>query len=110
MFRSLAISFSLAALVALAPASAEIIQLEDAYELSSSQVSIPRREGSLFVRKCRECQSVRLQLRESTRYFFGEEQVTLKELRREARREDRLIYVFYEPETRVVTRIVLSSS
>ena len=95
-------------------AHSALIPLEENYELGLSEVTLPRSSaGQVVIRQCGECDPEVLRVDGSTRYFLGNRKpVSLAELRAAAaaarKPEQTGVYVFYKPETGVVTRIVLS--
>jgi len=113
MIRKLLIALAISASVLVA-AQAALIPLEDNYELGLNEVTLPRSSaGQVVIRQCAECDPEILRVDGDTRYFLGTNQpVSLSELRAAAgaarEPEQTGVYVFYKPETGVVTRIVLS--
>ncbi len=105
--RKLATIIAAAALFASATANAFLQNVEQGLELASNEVSIPSREGTLLIRSCAECQTLRLRITSDTRCFIGDDLVPLTELRRRAGAAMHPLYVFYETDTDRVTRIVL---
>lgn len=96
----------------LARAALEIV--EEAYELSLTQVLIPADErGSVVIRACDTCASLRLQVDARTMYYlaYRTPPVSLAEMNRVlanvSDRRNTSVFVMYEPESLVVTRIVL---
>jgi len=95
-------------------AQAALVPLEDNYELGLNEVTLPRSSaGRVVIRQCDGCDPAVLRVDSSTRYFLGNQNsVSLADLRAaaDAARKPELtgVYVFYKPETGVVTRIVLS--
>lgn len=94
-------------------AEAALVALERDFELALNQVTLPRSSaGQVVVRQCGDCDPEVLRVDANTRYFLGSNKpASLAELRaaadavRDPKRTG--VYVFYEPETGVVTRIVL---
>lgn len=108
----------LGALVLLAaglPAGATLRTIEQAYELTRSQVQLPGRpEGTLTVRPCPECRPVILQATAATTWFSrpgtpepAGHAALLAAFRASAANPGTLVYVYYEPQTRRVKRVVL---
>ena len=96
-------------------AHAALIQIEQNYELGLNEVTLPRSAaGQVVVRQCAECDPAVLRVNGSTRYFLESRSnpVSLAELRAaaDASRDpvQTGVFVFYKPETGVVTRIILS--
>ena len=88
--------------------------LEEAYELSLSDVTLPVvATGSLIVRRCARCKPETLQVTDETRYFVrpGTAPVSLADTRKAAAkaagRRQASVFVYYEPKTRHVRRLVL---
>jgi len=106
-------------LVAIAPlyaltAEAALRNIENAYETSPRLVSLPADQaGLLTVRECPRCASVTLRTGRQTRWMLGAGgpgEVTLAKFREaSALNADRLLTVFYDIKTRLVTRVVLSA-
>ena len=95
-------------------ATAALVPLEENFELGLNQVTLPAHSaGQVVIRECAECAPQLLAVNGSTVYFLGQNQsVSLSDLRAAAatvrKPEATGVYVFYKPETGVVTRIVLS--
>jgi hypothetical protein len=88
-------------------ANAVLIEIEDSHEVDAETVTLPgSTAGYLLFKLCSACKSVSMQVGEETRYFLDGEEVTLRVFRHKAKLEG-LMNVFYEPKTRVVTRIQL---
>ena len=91
--------------------------LERAYELRRDQVvSLPRSaSGQIAIRKCAECDAIVLRVNSNTRYYSRPSPVALSladwlAADAESSKRDGFVYVFYRPEDRFVTRIVLDSN
>ncbi|MBL8201712.1 MAG: hypothetical protein JNK40_12125 [Chromatiales bacterium] len=97
------------------PAGATLRTIEQAYELTRSQVQLPGRpEGALTLRPCADCRPVTLQVTAATAWFSRPgardpdgQSAVLAAFRAAATNPDTLVYVYYEPQTRRVKRIVL---
>ena len=95
-------------------AHAALIPLEENYELGLNEVTLPRSSaGQVVIRQCADCDPEVLRVDGNTRYYLeNRNAVSLEQLRAaaDAVREPEItgVYVFYKPETGVVTRIVLS--
>ena len=97
------------------PAAATLRTLEQAYELTRSQVQLPGRpEGTLTVRPCPECRPVALRVTTATTWFSrpgtrdpAGHAAVLAAFRASAAVPGTLVYVYYEPQTRRVKRVVL---
>ena len=99
------------------PAGASLGVIEQAYELTRSQVQLPTSaEGGLTVRPCATCRPLSLQVsattawydRPGTRQPAGQAAV-LEAFRASAINPKALVYVYYEPQTRRVKRVVLDA-
>jgi hypothetical protein len=98
------------------PAGAVLETVEEAYELTLLQVRMPASSAdSVVIRTCATCEPVRLRVNAQTTYrlAYGEAPVSLAEMNSFigaiADRQDTAVAVFYEPESLVVTRIVLAT-
>ena len=96
------------------PALATLKNIEQAYELRLSQVTLPDAEqGTLVVRPCAACKPQVLNVTAATLYVVrpGKSPVSLRELTKAAKmaagRDNASAYVYYQPATRHVTRLVL---
>lgn len=106
---------ALATLLCLAlPAAATLQTIEQAYELTRDQVQLPTdTSGPLRIRPCRDCPPVALQVTVDTQWFTapGAPAVSRKELlaafKQAALEPATLVYVYYEPQTKRVKRVVL---
>jgi len=96
------------------PVSAALIALEEAYELDTADVTLPgHRAGRVIMRACAGCDATVHRVAEATTYHIGADTspVTLDELRAAVDADPgNLIYVYFKPETLVVTRIVLDAN
>ena len=91
-------------------------QLEDAHELTLGQITLPRSEtGSISFRTCETCADEFLNVTTATRYQRSGEIMTLSEFvaavneirSLNSRTQPALIYVFFNVESKRVTRIEL---
>jgi hypothetical protein len=97
------------------PAAATLRTIEQAYELTRNQVQLPDQpEGGLTVRPCPTCKPVILRVTTATAWFIGPGTVKaagqpafLSAFKASATNPRTLIYVYYEPQTQRVKRIVL---
>ena len=97
------------------PARATLRTIEQAYELARNQVQLPGTpEGSLTARPCPDCRPVVLRVTSATAWFSrpgtrepAGQTAVLAAFRASAANPDTLVYVYYEPQTRRVKRIVL---
>ncbi len=109
------ISMTCISLLALPMALAQtaMVFLEDSYELDPDLVTLPRLDsGQVSFRECRTCDSISLRVDHNTNYHIGIDTpgVTRADLYEAASGDDaRGIYVFFEPESQLATRIVLST-
>lgn len=112
---SLLLTFTL--LLASSTVPAALKNVEDAYELSLGQVTLPSAEnGTLVIRPCATCKSQILKVTSATRYIVrpGKNPVSLRDLTKAAKlaagKKTASAYVYYEPATRRVTRLVLDTT
>jgi hypothetical protein len=93
--------------LSLSAANFDMIQREQAHELNAALVTVPSSPtGYLFFKACPDCRVVSLQVDHNTKYILGRERVTLREFRKYGVRRGNM-YVFYEPESNIVTRVRL---
>jgi len=112
--RTSALVASLAGLLMALPAGATLRTVEQAYELTRTQVQLPARpDGAITVRPCDDCRPVSLRATAATAWFSrpgsrpaGHEAV-LAAFRAAATNPATLVYIYYEPQTRRVNRVVL---
>lgn len=96
-------------------AAASLGLIEKAYELTRGQVQLPTTaDGGLTVRPCPTCSPVSLRVSPATAWFNrpGTRQpagqaAVLEAFRAAATNPKTLVYVYYEPQTRRVKRVVL---
>ena len=98
-------------------AQATLDRIEESYELDLTQVSLPAHQAdAVTLKACEDCYTVQLSVNARTSYHVGMRSagVTLQTLIAAAdavsNREDTPIYVMYQPESLVVTRIILGSA
>ena len=98
-------------------AQAGMRTIEEAYELDLTQVMLPAHEADwVTLKECADCFTVQLSVDYRTSYHVGMRStgVTLQTLIAAAdavsNREDTPIYVMYQPESLVVTRIILGTA
>ncbi len=98
-------------------AQAGMKALEEAYELNLTQVMLPAHEADQVAFKaCADCFTVQLSVNYDTSYHVGMRSaaVTLQTLTAAADavsdRENTPVYIMYEPESLVVTRIILGTA
>ncbi|MEQ1801314.1 MAG: hypothetical protein ABL989_05290 [Gammaproteobacteria bacterium] len=98
-------------------ANATLRTIEQAYELTRAQVQLPgKADGNLTVRPCPDCRPVLLRVTPATAWFSrpGTRQpagqaAVLAAFRASAANPGTLVYVYYEPQSRRVKRIVLDA-
>ena len=88
--------------------------VEESFELAFDAVTLPVHPttGHVTFKACGNCGDTMLNVDENTTYHNGVRTpaVSLTEMRIAAAAQDtRLIYVYYEPTNKVVTRVVLST-
>ena len=92
--------------------SAALDALEDGYELHVDEVSLPAHAaGRIVIRQCATCEALVHRVDEQTTYHIGVRSapVTLADFKYAVSAGDgELLYVFFKPETGVVTRVTLS--
>ena len=66
--------------------------------------------GTLTAKECTACSSQRLTFDSKTRYFIGKQAVPYARLKAEAAKGTATLYVFYRPDTHVLTRVRLAAS
>jgi len=98
-------------------AFASLIILEKTYELKREQIiSLPRSAGGqLSIRACRDCEAAILRVNGNTRYYLHSSttELTLADWVAEdanTSNKDKLVYVFYTPDDRIVTRMILDAA
>lgn len=104
-------------LISAIPAQATLQVSEDAFELNAAQiVRWPLRAGdSLVIRPCSECGIESLRVTEQTRYAtgFGASTISLNHLLRQKLRlrdgTPHVIVVFFNPDERRITRLILQT-
>ena len=104
----------LALLLAVATARAALQPVEEGLEVPPERLQLPAGEsGSLMVNACASCAPLQLLATPATRYQpagFDSAPVSLAEMAAALSSADRrraLLYVFYDPGTRQLTRLVL---
>lgn len=93
----------------IALAAGRMRSLEDAIETSSSLVTLPSSDaGSLYFRNCASCNENPLRFSKASKVFLGRDEVSLQSLNKEITDgREHFIMVFYRPDERLVTRIVV---
>ena len=117
--KALTFSLLLIVLAAMTFASANIARaaleiVEDAFEVTPRQIEWPTYDqGRLVVRPCPGCEAVALTVNEQTGYYlgFGSPPLSRQELISKATSgsnfENSMVYLFFTPQDRQVTRVVL---
>jgi hypothetical protein len=106
--RSAGLALAAALLTAFAAtAQAPMRVLENVLESSTDFVNLPASPGgTINARECSDCPAYRLKFDGSTQYFLGKEPVPYAKLRKAAADAGQArIYVYFTPETRVLTRL-----
>jgi len=84
--------------------------IEECLETGTDLVPLPGVPGgTLSARACSTCETLRLSFDANTRYYLGKEAVPYARLRDAASKGTTTFYVFYRPETRVLTRLRLDA-
>lgn len=110
--RRLAGWLAAALLLATAAAAAPPLKtIEECLESGTDLVALPAiAGGTVLARECRGCPSVRLEFARNTRYFIGKEQVSYARLREAAARGEQRLDVYFQPGTRILTRLRLAAA
>ncbi|GIK34365.1 MAG: hypothetical protein BroJett010_09240 [Gammaproteobacteria bacterium] len=94
-------------------AMAGMKNIENAYEVTAQQVSLPAvATGQLVVTSCSGCKPVTLRVTEATQFLAAGTAVSLEQMREALHGPGagkRLLTVFYRLDNNVVTRVVLSA-
>lgn len=94
-----------------ASAAGPLTTIEECIETGTDLVSLPGTAGgSLSATQCRGCESFRLKFDQGTRYFIGKEPVSYTKFREAAAKGDLSLDVFYQPKTRILTRLRLAAA
>ena len=117
IFKNILMGTTLSLALAVPAAQAALDRIEEAYEVTPRSVRLPGyNNGRLTVTPCEGCDEVALRASVFTKYFSGSPrlQVTRAELAEEASsataQAEGIMYVFFNPETLEVTRVVLDAS
>ncbi len=117
MDRKIIITLAVLTLAFTGLAQATLDRIEESYELDLTQVILPAHAADrVTLKECADCFTVQLPVNARTRYHLGTRSagVTLLELTATAAgvrdRENTPVYVMYEPESLVVTRIILDTA
>lgn len=91
---------------AAAGAAPQLGTIEECVESGSRAVSLPgTASGTLSASPCTGCPTLRLAFDARTVYQVGKQQVTYAKFREAAARDDVRLDIFYQPQTRVLTRL-----
>lgn len=89
-------------------AATQITILEEGIESSTSDLRLPgNSNGYILVRRCSGCAELTLSLSAGTRYLVNGEAVEYKDFRRMSRTPGNGLNIFYDPESKSVTRMML---
>jgi hypothetical protein len=115
--KTISIVLATALLFASAGTKGALKAIEQAYELSLSQVSLPSSvPAGLLIRPCAGCKPETLRITGDTRFFIGPATapVSLADVRKAASnatdRRHSLVFVYYDPKSRNVRRLILSTA
>ena len=112
---ALAIAAAMLCITALS-SYASLVAIEQAFEVRPNQVDLPdRADGRLTLRPCRTCRTVALRVTPDTAWFNSPasrqpvgQRMVLAALSA-ANNSRTLLYIYYEPQTQRVKRIVLDA-
>ncbi len=114
MDRKIIIMLAVLTLAFASLAQAKLEHLEKSFELQLSQISWPAHAtGKVTIKPCAACDTVKLRVNDQTSYHIGVRTpgVTLQDLINAADavrgQPNTAVGVFYQPESLVVTRIIL---
>lgn len=94
----------------LSDSNAILIDIEQSYELDATMVAVPSTSsGDLLFRACSQCPVQSMRVNNNTQYFLGNSVVTLSEFHANATMQG-LLYLFYEPDSQIVTRVRLRTN
>ena len=114
MDRKIIIMLAVLTLAFASLAQAKLERLEKSFELQLTQISWPAHAtGKVTIKPCAACDTVRLRVTDATSYHIGARTpgVTLQELIDAVRDQpNTAVGVFYQPESLVVTRIILATA
>ena len=80
--------------------------IEECIETGTRAVSLPSgSQGSLSAVACAGCASLRLKFDSDTRFFVGRQAVSYTKFRQAAGKTDLRLDVYYDPKTRILTRL-----
>lgn len=96
------------ALAGAAGAAPQLKTIEECVESGTRAISLPgSASGTLSASPCPGCPTLRLAFDARTVYLVGKQQVTYAKFREAAAKDDLRLDVFYQPQTRVLTRLRL---
>lgn len=102
----LALAAAAAFATGIAVAAPQLLTVEECLETGTQAVSLPgAASGSLSASTCTGCPTLRLRFDASTVYFVGKQRVNYAKFREAAAKDDLRLDVFYQPKTRVLTRL-----
>ena len=94
------------ALAGAAAAAPQLKTIEECVESGTRAVSLPgTASGTLSASPCTGCPTLRLAFDARTVYLVGKQRVTYAKFREAAAKDDLRLDVFYQPQTRVLTRL-----
>jgi hypothetical protein len=94
------------AIAGVAGAAPQLGTIEECLESGTRAVSLPASpSGTLSASPCLGCPTLRLSFGDGTVYLVGKRQVTYTKFREIAAGDDLRLDVFYQPQTRVLTRL-----
>ena len=100
-----AVGFAVAGVAIAAP---QLKTIEECLESGTRAVSLPANAGgSLTASPCAGCPTLRLRFAAGTVYLIGTESVTYAKFREAAAKGDLRLDIFYQPQTRDLTRLRL---
>lgn len=89
-----------------ASAAPQLKTVEECLESGTRAISLPGTAGgTLSASTCRGCPTLRLAFDARTVYLVGKQQVSYAKFREIAANDDLRLEVFYQPQTRVLTRL-----
>ena len=108
--RNSTLSALLLGCAALAANAAAVAAAEASFETSTLRVPVPLTPNSdLLLSNCGSCDKVTVRVAPTTRYFIGDQEVKLKDLRQYvATRPSLLSCIYYTTPGRTVTRFVVA--
>jgi len=111
MSKRITIPFTICLLLAAATSTAEMRAVEQAIESSTASLSLPDRlPGSISIAACDNgCAPTLLQLTATSQFFFGRQTLSFVELRDLSLKPALNVAVYFEPQSKTITRIVVSA-